>query len=82
MKPLEYDVVDDLRNICVNITMLQAICDIPIFAKMVSEFCFKKLWRKRKYLPTIYLVGECVDVINVKNLVNIYIDPSNPIILV
>jgi hypothetical protein len=38
----------ELRNICVKILLLQAIKDIPIYAKIVREICIKNTGRQRK----------------------------------
>jgi hypothetical protein len=35
---LEFDVLDELRNVCVKIPLLQAIKDIPIYTKAIKEF--------------------------------------------
>jgi hypothetical protein len=57
-EPLGYNLENELRNICVKITLLQAIKDIPISAKIVRDICIKKLGRKRKEPPVIQVVGK------------------------
>jgi hypothetical protein len=42
----EFDLEAELRNVCVKIPLLQAIKDIPIYAKTVRELCIKKPGRK------------------------------------
>jgi hypothetical protein len=39
--PLGHNLETELRNICVNIPLLQAIKDIPIYAKIVRDLCIK-----------------------------------------
>jgi hypothetical protein len=34
----EFDVLDELRNVCVKIPFLQAIKDIPIYKKAIKEY--------------------------------------------
>ena len=41
---------------CINIPLLQAIKDIPIYAKTMKELCTKKLGRQKKE-PSIIQVG-------------------------
>ena len=36
---LEFDVLDELTNVCVKIPLLQAIKDIPIYTKKIKELC-------------------------------------------
>jgi hypothetical protein len=42
----EFDILNELHNICVKIPLLQAIKDIPIYSKVVKELCIKKPGRK------------------------------------
>ena len=44
----EFDIMTELRNVCVKIPLLQAIKDVPIYAKTIKELCIKKLGRKQK----------------------------------
>jgi hypothetical protein len=53
----KFDILNELKNICVKITLLQDIKDIPIHNKVVKEFCIKNLGRKQKDPPTIHLIG-------------------------
>jgi len=41
-----YDMLDELRNICIKIPFLQAIKEIPIFSKTIKELCIRKPGRK------------------------------------
>jgi hypothetical protein len=51
--PRRHDLEVELRNICVNIPLLQAIKDIPIYAKIIRDIFIKNLGRKRKQPPVI-----------------------------
>ena len=44
----EYDILNELKNICVKIPLLQAIKDIPIYSKVIKEICIKHLGKKKK----------------------------------
>ena len=44
----DFDILAELRNLCIKIPLLQAIQDIPIYAKAIKELCgnffFRKQW--------------------------------------
>ena len=43
-----YDFLDELRNVCIKIPLLQAIKEIPILAKSIKELSMKKPGKKNK----------------------------------
>ena len=53
----EFDILNELKNICVKIPLLQSIKDIPIYSKVVKELCIKKLGRKKKGPPIVHVIG-------------------------
>jgi hypothetical protein len=53
----EFDIMNELRNVCVNIPLLQVIRDVPIYAKTIKEIYIKKRGWKQKDPPMIHLVG-------------------------
>ena len=55
---LEYDILNELKNICVKIPLLQDIKDIPIYSKVIKEPCIKIPGKKQKDPPTIHVIGE------------------------
>ena len=60
-KPLihpEYDILSELKNVCVKIPLLQDIKDIPIYIKVIKELYIKKPGKKQKYPPIIHVIGE------------------------
>jgi hypothetical protein len=56
--PLGHDLEVELRNVCVNIPLLQAIKDMPIYDKIIRDLCIKNPGRKRKEPPIIKVVGQ------------------------
>jgi len=44
----DYDMLDELKNVCIKIPLLQAIKEILIFAKTIRELSIKGPERKRK----------------------------------
>jgi hypothetical protein len=80
IKQSEFDLLDELKNVCIKIPLLQAIKDIPIYAKIVRELCLKKPGRKKKDPQTVQVIGK-ISRFNVrKNLMEKYVDPGNPIV--
>ena len=55
---LEFDFIGELKNLYVKISLLQAIRDIPIYAKAIRDICVKKLGMKTKDPPIVYVMGR------------------------
>ena len=51
----EYDILNELKNVCVKIPLLQAIKDIPIYIKVIKEILIKKV-RKKKKTPPLFML--------------------------
>jgi hypothetical protein len=56
--PLGHELKSELRNVCVNITLLQAIKYIHIYDKIIRDLCIKNPGRKRKEPLVIKVVGK------------------------
>jgi len=54
--------IDELKNVCIKINLLQSFKEIPIFAKTIRELSIKRIRRKRKEIKIIQLVGKFVDI--------------------
>jgi hypothetical protein len=78
--PLHRDIENELRNVCTKIPLLQAIKDIPIYAKIIRDLCIKKLGRKKKEPPLVQVVGQLSEFIS--EMPYKYNDPGNPIVTV
>jgi hypothetical protein len=85
-KPVVYpnfDIVGELKNLYVNIPLLQALQDIPIYAKTIKELCGRKPVRKIKNSSSIvHVVGALSDLILGRKEPVKYVDPGNPIVTV
>jgi hypothetical protein len=79
-EPLEHNIETELQNICVKIPLLQAIKDIPIYAKIVRDLCIKNLGRKRKEPPVIWVVGKLSKFIT--EMPSKYSDRGNPVVTI
>ena len=60
MPQSKFDLLGELWNVSVNITLIQYIRDIPIYSKSIRELCLKKLRWKRKDPPTVCVIGDLV----------------------
>jgi len=78
----EFDIMNELRNVCVKILLLQVIRDVPIYAKTIKELCIKKIGQKQKDPPTIHLVGQSSNCISEAPKIVKYANRRNPIVLV
>jgi hypothetical protein len=78
----EFDILNELKNICVKILLLQDIKDIPIYSNMVKELCIKNPRRKKKDPPTIHLIGKLYRYISEQPMVPKYGNPGNPIVTI
>jgi len=59
-----FDLVGELKNLYINIPLLQALQDIPIYTKTIKEICGRKPVIKIKNLSsTICMVGPLSDLI-------------------
>ena len=50
--------MNELKKICINIPLLQAIKDIPIYIKVIKEICIKFPGKKQKDPFTIHVIGD------------------------
>jgi hypothetical protein len=73
----EFDLLGELRNVCVKIPLFQAIKDVPIYAKVVRELCLKKPGRKKKDPKTVHVIGKLADLMLGKIFMAKYMDPGS-----
>jgi hypothetical protein len=76
----DFDILNELKNICVKIPLLQAIKEIPIYSKVVKELCIKNPGRKQKDPPKVYLVGGISEYILEQPKLAKYGNPGNPVV--
>ena len=82
MPQSEFDLLRELRNVSVNIPLVQAIREIPIYSIYVIDFCLKKPGRKRKDPPTVCVIGDLVELVMGNTLVAKYSDSGSDIVKV
>jgi hypothetical protein len=78
----KFDILNELKNICVNIPLLQSVKDIPIYSKVVKELCIKKPGRKQKHPPIVHLVGGLSEYISEQPKIAKYGNPRSPVMTI
>ena len=76
---LDFDVLNELTNVCVKIPLLQAIKDIPIYTKAVKELCLNK---RRKDPSKIHVVGNLAGLMSNTVFIEKYVDPGIPMVTI
>ena len=78
----QFNLLGELRNLYVKIPLLQALQDVPIYARTVRDLCTKKPGRKPRDPPTVHVIGNLSTLITGKTLATKYDDPGNPTVTV
>jgi hypothetical protein len=85
-KPVIYpnfDIVGEIKNLYIKIPLLQALQDIPIYAKMIKQLCGRNPNRKIKDpSSTVRMVGSLSNLILGRKELIKYADLGNPIVTV
>ena len=78
----QFNILGELKNIYVKIPLLQALHDVPIYARTIRDLCTRKPGRKPRDPPTVHVIGKLSELIMGKTLVEKYDDPGNPTVIV
>ena len=78
----QFNLLGELKNLYVKIPLLQALQDVPIYARTVRDLCTKKPGRKPRDPPTVHVIGKLSALITGKTLLAKYDDPRNPTVTV
>lgn len=78
----EYDFLRELKNLRIRIPLLQAIKDLPIYVKIVSDACIRKPGRKPKDPITIHVMGKLLELMTGLSTLTKYNDLGSPIVTV
>ena len=74
--------MNELKNICVKIPLLQYIKDIPIYSKVTKEICIKRPGKKKKYPLTIHVIGEMSECMTDQPRIAKYTNLGAPVVTV
>ena len=78
----EYAILNELKNICIKIPLLQAIKDISIYSKVIKEICIKRSTKKQKDPLTIHVIGEMSECMTDQSQIAKYKNPGSPVVTV
>jgi hypothetical protein len=78
----KFDVLDELRNACVKIPLLQAIKDIQIYTKAIKELCSKKTNKRKNDPPTIHVIGNLAGLMSNTVSIEKYVDLGIPMVTI
>ena len=78
----KYNILNELKNICIKIPLLQAIKDIPIYSKVIKELCIKHPRKKQKDPLTIYVIGEMSECMTDQSRITKYTNMGSPVVIV
>jgi hypothetical protein len=82
LDPPAFNLLGELQNLYVKIPLLQALRDVPIYARTMRDICVKKPGRKTKYPLTVHVMGDLLALISGKSPPVKYVDPDHPTVTV
>ena len=74
--------MNELKNICIKIPLLEAIKDIPIYSKVKKELCIKHPGKKQKDPLTIHVIGEMSECMKSQSQIAKYTNLGAPVVTV
>jgi len=77
-----FNLLGELQNLYVKIPLLQALRDVPIYARTIRDICVKKPGRRTKDPLTVHVMGDLSALISGKTPPVKYGDPSHPTVTV
>lgn len=77
---MTFDLIGQMKHICVKSSLFQAIKDVPIYSNVIKEACLKKPGRKKKDPQTIHVMGQLADIMLGKVTIPKYFDLGSPIV--
>eukprot|EP00253_Pinus_taeda_P003383 PITA_03383 len=81
-EPPAFNLLGELQNLYVKIMLLQALRDVPIYARTIRDICIKKPRRKTKEPLTVHVMGELTAFMTEKDPPMKYGDPGHPRVIV
>ena len=75
----EYDILNELKHICIKIPLFQDIKYIPIYSKVIKELCIKRPGKKQKDPLAIHVIGEMSKYMSDQSQIAKYTNPRAPV---
>ena len=82
MEQPQFNLLGELKKLYVKIPLLQALHDVPIYAKTFQDLCVRKPGRKPRDPPTVHVLEKISELIMGKTLLAKYDDHGNPTVIV
>jgi hypothetical protein len=82
LEPPAFNLLGELQNLYVKIPLLQALRDVPIYARTMRDICVKKPGRKTKDPLTAHVMGDLSALMSSKAPPVKYGDPDHPTVTV
>ena len=74
--------MNELKNICIKIPLLQDVKDLPIYSKVIKELCIKRPGKKQKDPLTIHVIGEMSEYMTGQSRIAKYTNPGALVVTV
>jgi hypothetical protein len=81
-EPPAFNILVELQNLYVKIPLLQALRDVPIYARKMRDICVKNPGRKTKDPLTVHVMGDLSALMSGKTPPVKYGDPGHPTVTV
>jgi hypothetical protein len=81
-EPPTFNLLGELQNLYVKIPLLQALRDVPIYARTMRDICVKNPGRKTKDPLTVHVMGDLSALMSGKTPPVKYGDPGHPTVTV
>jgi len=81
-EPPAFNLLGELQNLYVKIPLLQALRDVPIYARTIRDICIKNPGRKSKDPLTVHVMGDLAALMTGKAPPIKYVDPGHPVVTV
>ena len=78
----QFNLLGELKNLYVKSVVIQALYDVPIYARTIQDLCTRKPGRKPRDPPTVHVIRKLSKLIMEKTLLAKYDDPGNPTVTV
>ena len=78
--PEEIELMGELKNLCVNIPLLQTIKGVHIYNNLIKKRCYRHPRTRRRDASTINIIGKMSDLMLGHVIRPKYLDPGSPIV--
>ena len=80
--PVATDLIDQLKQMTVQISLLDVLKEILVYTKAIKEACIKQPGRKKKDPNTIHVLGRLSNLMLSKVSMPKYLDPRSLVVTI